>query len=135
MSTSRPISAKIIQHAEGLGAPNAELVRRRAKELAIIAGRAEFNEEDWRLAKRELLGGHETLDGNGTAQMVSMVSEHDMLAADVGHHVENLGPEDAGNMAEELIAEGMDEAIHEQMLAARRAQTDEEQEYEQEDEE
>ncbi len=58
MNHTRPTSAKIIQHAEGLGAPNAEHVRLRAQELAIINGHAEYNEEDWREAKRELHGGH-----------------------------------------------------------------------------
>ena len=59
-------------------------------------------------------------------EMAAMVSEHDMVRADLGHHVENVGLEDADNVVEELIAEGMDEAVHEQMLAARREQEIEE---------
>ncbi len=47
------------------------------------------------------------------------ISERDMTATDNGHHVENLrGGED--NMGEELVAEGMDEAMHERMLEASR---------------
>ena len=118
MSTLRPIPAKIIQHSEGLGAPSADTVRRRARELAAIDGREEFNEGDWAQAKQELHGGHESNDTNGEMEMVCLVSEHDMVAGSLGHHVENLGADDQ-NMAEELIAEGMDEAVHEQMLAAR----------------
>jgi hypothetical protein len=125
MSTMRPIPAKIIQHSEGLGAPSADTVRKRARELAVIDGRAEFNEGDWAQAKRELHGGHESNDTNGEMEMASMVSEHDMVAGSMGHHVENMGVDDQNSMAEELIAEGMDEAVHEQMLAARR-QGDEE---------
>jgi hypothetical protein len=120
MSLYHPKSAKIIQHAAGLGAPTASQVRRRALELALIAGRSEFNNEDWRQAKRELHGGHEQSGSNDEVEMSAMVSEHDMVMADVGHHIENVGMEDAENMVEELIAEGMDEAVHEQMLAARR---------------
>ena len=56
--------------------------------------------------------------------MVALVSERDMLVTDLGHHVENIGMEDSDNVAEELIAEGMDEAVHEQMLAARREEDD-----------
>src|SRR5436190_14654736 len=114
MSTLRPNSAKILQHSTGMGAPDAEMVRQRARELARIDGRAEFNDEDWRQAKRELHGGHdfgEALDGNG---MAPIVSEHDMIASDPGHHVERMGMDDE-NIVEELIAEGMDEAMHEQM--------------------
>ena len=125
MSTMRPTPAKIIQHSQGLGAPSADTVRQRARELAVIDGRAEFNEGDWVQAKQELHGGHESNDTNGEMEMASMVSEHDMVAGSLGRHVENVGLDDQNNMAEELIAEGMDEAVHEQMLAARR-QGDEE---------
>ncbi len=120
MSTTKPTSAKIIQHSEGLGAPDAETVRKRAQELAIINGREQYNEDDWRDAKRELHGGHELNDTNGEFDIAALVSEHDMITTSIGHHTENLVPEDSTNVAEELIAEGMDEAVHEQMLASRR---------------
>jgi hypothetical protein len=119
MSTMKPTPAKIIHHSEGLGVPCAETVRKRAQELARINGRTEYNEEDWRDAKRELHGGHEVNDTNGDMDMVTVVSEHDMIVSSVGHHVEKVGLDDQENMVEELIAEGMDEAVHEQMLAAR----------------
>ncbi len=119
MSPMRPHSAKIIQHSEGMGAPNAELVRRRAQEVAKINGHEEYNEADWQQAKRELHGGHELSDTNGEMEMRSAVSEHDMVRGSFGHQAENILPEDNENVAEELIAEGMDEAVHEQMLAAR----------------
>jgi hypothetical protein len=128
MSTTRPTSAKIIEHSHGLGAPSADNVRRRAQELATIDGRSEFNEEDWRAAKRELHGGHEANGNNGQVEMTALVSEHDMVSSDVGHHVENLPPDDAENLAEELFTEGMDEAVHEQMLAARSEEPSEEEE-------
>jgi hypothetical protein len=42
-----------------------------------------------------------------------------MVATDTGHHIENLrGGDD--NVLEELVAEGMDEAVHDQMLASSR---------------
>jgi len=42
-----------------------------------------------------------------------------MTATDSGHHTENMrGGED--NVIEELVAEGMDEAVHDQMLEASR---------------
>jgi hypothetical protein len=126
MNPMRPHSAKIIQHAEGLGTPNSETVRQRAREIAMIDGRSEFNEEDWRAAKRELHGGHELSDTNGDHEMTAAISEHDMVVGSLGHHTPNMMPEDNENVLEELIAEGNDEAIHEQMLAARREQSNEE---------
>jgi hypothetical protein len=128
MKMTRPTSAKIIHHAEGLGAPTAETVRRRAQELAIINGHQEFSEEDWREAKRELHGGHEQFSENGDVEMSAMISEHDMVVGSVGHHTENRRTDDSDHMGEELIAEGMDEAVHEQMLAARREEPVEDEE-------
>lgn len=122
----KPTPAKIIHHSEGLGAPSAETVRRRAQELAKINGHAEFNNEDWREAKRELHGGHEPNDTNGDMNMTSAISEHDMVVSSMGRHVENVGLDDQENMIEELVAEGMDEAVHEQMLAARTEDGEEE---------
>ncbi len=124
----RPTSAKIIQHAEGLGAPDSETVRQRAREIATIDGRAEFTEEDWRQAKRELHGGHELNDTNGDHDMTSAVSEHDMVVGSLGHHTQNMMPDDNENVLEELVAEGMDEAVHEQMLAARLEEPEDEEE-------
>jgi hypothetical protein len=124
----RPTSAKIIQHSEGLGTPTSDTVRKRAREIAMINGREEFSEEDWREAKRELHGGHEMNDTNGDMEMSSMVSEHDMVVGSMGHHSANMMPEDNENVLEELIAEGMDEAVHEQMLAARMEDRDEQEE-------
>jgi hypothetical protein len=94
-------------------------VRRRAQELAKINGHEEFDDNDWREAKRELHGGHEPNDTNGDKNMAAAISERDMIAASFGHHVENVGLDDQENVVEELVAEGMDEAVHEQMLAAR----------------
>lgn len=117
MSTPHRTSAKILQHSTGLGAPDAEMVRRRARELARISGRDEYIDEDWRQAKEELHGGHDFSGSNG-GEPGLMISGRDMIASDFGHHVERM-PMDDEHMAEELIAEGMDEAEHEQMLAAR----------------
>jgi hypothetical protein len=119
MSTTKPQSAKIIQHSEGMGMPCADTVRRRALELAQIDGRDESNEQDWLDAKRELHGGHEPNDTNGEMDMDTLISGHDMVTSSLGHHAVKMGFDDQDNLAEELIAEGMDEAVHEQMLAAR----------------
>jgi len=120
MSTTKPQSAKIIQHSEGMGIPTPETVRQRARELAQIDGREEFNDGDWTDAKRELHGGHESNDTNGEMDISEVISGHDMVASSLGHHSAKMGFDDQDNLAEELIAEGMDEAVHEQMLAARR---------------
>jgi hypothetical protein len=119
MSKMRPHPAKILSHSEGLGTPDADLVRKRAREIALINGREGYTEDDWRLAKNELHGhgpnGH--LSDEWAAEM--MYSEADGLTIDPGHHTMNLGMEDDGNVVEELIEEGLSEALHDQMVAAR----------------
>jgi hypothetical protein len=117
MSSMRPASAKIISHSEGMGTPSPDLVRQRAEEIAVINGHRHYTEEDWRQARLELHGGHDH-SLNGDRDNIAWVSEGDMLASDIGHHVPRLEMEDDGSVVEELIAEGMDEAVHEQMLAA-----------------
>lgn len=119
MNSSRPPYAKILVHAQGMGVPTPEMVRQRALELARIDGRSEYNEQDWQQAKQELHGGHEYSWDDEEDRMEQSVSERDMVATDKGHHIENLrGGED--NVLEELVAEGMDEAVHDRMLEASR---------------
>jgi hypothetical protein len=129
MDKMRPPMAKILVHSEGLGTPHAELVRRRAQEIAIINGRTEFTESDWHQAKLEL---HSSNGGDEQASeemgMASMVSEADMVAADVGHHTSRVPMEDERNMVEELWQEGMEEAEHERMLQACKEMNEKEEE-------
>lgn len=129
----KPTPAKIIQHSQGLGVPSTEMVRQRATELAQIGGRSQYNDADWHQAKRELHGGREYLANDGGAEMAVFVSERDMVISDVGHRVETFGPEGAESMGEELVAEGMEEAVHDQMLAAARVEEKEQEEEEEEE--
>src|SRR5678815_2270731 len=99
----KPTSAKIIQHSQGLGVPSMETVRQRASELARIDGRTEYNENDWREAKRELHGGHEVLNHDGNADMAAVVSERDFLISDVGHRVETSSSDMPESPGEELV--------------------------------
>jgi hypothetical protein len=118
MKAPRPNHAKILQHARGMGAPTMEDVRGRARELATIDGWAEPTEDHWRQAKRELHGGHDFENGSHEHDMQLLVSEHDFIAADPGSHTPRHSTEDDEHVVEELIAEGMDEALHDQMFAA-----------------
>jgi hypothetical protein len=119
MKASKPSSAKILNHARGLGVPTSEEVRQRARELAEIDGLQEPTEEHWRQAKRDLHGGHDFDNGCDEHDMQLLVSEHDFVSADPGSHTPRR-VDDEDHVIEELVAEGMDEALHEQMLEARR---------------
>ena len=117
----RPATAKILIHSEGLGTPHVDLVHERAEELAQINGHESHTEADWQQAKYEIHGTHH--EGEESAEEMGatmMVSGQDMVATDVGHHSARLPMEDDGNVVEELVREGMEEAEHERMLAAAR---------------
>ena len=119
MNSNRLPYAKIVVHSHGMGVPSPETVRQRALELARIDGRSEHNEQDWQRARQELHGGHPRSWDDEEDRMQESISERDMISTDHGHHTENLlGGED--NVVEELVAEGMDEAVHDRMLQASR---------------
>lgn len=120
MKAARTLQGKIISHSSGMGVPSPDLVRQRAGELAKISGHAEATEDDWKHAKEELHGGH---DNGIDSDDVQFVSERDMVAGSTGHHVGRTGFDESESLGEELVAEGMDEAVHERMLEA--ADTDE----------
>ncbi len=117
MSGNHSGDGKILQHGVGLGVATPELVRRRARELAVINGRDpdDYTDADWQRAKRELHGGHDFLHGEDAPESSEMA-----LAEENDHRVDSRTLEAPENLGEELFAEGMDEAVHEQMLAARR---------------
>jgi len=116
MSGNHSAEGKILQHAEGLGVATPELVRRRARELAVINGRdpEDYTEADWRRAKSELHGGHDFVQGEHAPEALAIPDEEET------HRVDRRISEAPESLGEELFAEGMDEAVHEQMLAARR---------------
>ncbi|MGB8352384.1 MAG: hypothetical protein WCD79_00695 [Chthoniobacteraceae bacterium] len=117
MKTHRTVQAKIVRHAEGLGVPTADLVRQRAFEIARIDGRHAFNDQDWNQAKVELHGSG-VPDGDDGEDEMQFASVHDMVPGSMGHHTLNQPPYDAQNIVAELVSEGMDEAVHDQMLEA-----------------
>jgi len=131
MKASRTASAKILNHSQGFGVPTSDEVRQRARELAEIDGHLEPNEGHWQQAKRDLHGGHDFENGSDEHEMQLLVSEHDFVSADPGSHTPRR-VDDEDHVLEELVAEGMDEALHEQMLESQRECRKEEEEEEEE---
>jgi len=124
MRMKRPLTGKILRHAQGMGVPTPETVRERARELALIDGRLRYSEADWRRAFRELHGGYHEPDAfNLTGpddQIAEIVSERDMIAPTLGHHPGRTEVDGNLSIGEELVAEGLDEAEHDRMLRCRR---------------
>ena len=107
----RPVPAKILQGHHGLGVPDPELLQKRAFEIARIQERAIPNMEDWEEADREL-HGHRF----APSQSDEGVLPAELAPGPVEHVSGTLELDDALNLVEELIREGMEEAEHERML-------------------
>lgn len=109
MNIRRPVSAKILVGAEGLGTPDQDLVEKRAREVAAIQGHEIPTVADWEEARREL-------HGRGASNEVApLIEEHVGVGEAFGAVV---GNGDETNLGEELIREGMEEAEHERMFLA-----------------
>ena len=126
MSELQPINrlGKISEHARGAGVPSPEDVEQRARELAVIAGRAgsDFSPADLEQAKLELLGV-EVAPADETTSVAS-VTEWDEVPGSSGTQAPKHGPQDEANVAEELVEQGVDEALHDEMLEARKKNID-----------
>ena len=128
MKTDPPKEAALIINATGVGTVTRKMVRKRATELALINGRSaqDVSAADWEQAKRELTGEPD-IDAKETVLESAPESERwDPLPGSTGHIVPVTsidGEDDDGrSMGEKLINEGVQEAEHDQMLQAARAE-------------
>jgi len=118
-----PLRSKVIIHGRGAGGITERDIERRAHELASINGRPPraVTARDFLEARRELAG--EDLpptiadDAEGRGALSRDPSEP---PSEFGHKVPDLEGIDEQQAAESLAEEGVEEAQHEQMLAARR---------------
>ena len=125
---SQPGTGKISVHGDGLGAPSPEQVERRAREIAIIAERdpEDFTDADWDQARRELHGAAIPTPPEETTQNAEVVEEWEVVAPSAGHRVPREGFEDDENIGEQLVAGGIEEAAHDQMVEAHREKLEQE---------
>src|SRR5213595_3566556 len=119
-------AGKITVHGNGFGAPSPDEVERRAREIALIAERNpdEFTDADWDQARRELLGAQENTAPEETEENAEVVEEWNVVASSLGHRAPRL--EDDDNLGEQLVTDGMEEAVHDQMLEARKEEREQE---------
>ena len=121
---------KITVHGDGLGVPSPELVEKRAREIALIDERDpdKFTDADWEQAKNELIGVDPSHTPEADDDVVDEMSERDEIPGASGHRVPKNGFEGEENLGEELVNGGIEEATHDQMVEARRAELEQERE-------
>jgi hypothetical protein len=123
---SHPSTGKIEVHGNGMGVASPDAVEKRAREIAMIAERDpdEFTDADWDQARRELLGTQTTIAPEETEANAEVVEEWNVVASSTGHRAPRV--EDDENLGEQLVSDGMEEAVHDQMLEARKEELEEE---------
>lgn len=106
--------------------PSPDTIEKRAREIAMIAERDpdEFTDADWDQARRELLGSQETNAPEETDENAEVVEEWNVVASSAGHRAPRN--EDEENLGEQLVADGVEEAVHDQMLEARKEELQQE---------
>ena len=117
---------KISVHGDGVGVPSPDAVEKRAREIAMIAERDpdEFTDADWDQARRELLGTQANTAPEETEENAEVVEEWNVVASSLGHRAPRV--EDDENLGEQLVADGIEEAVHDQMLEARKEELEQE---------
>ncbi|WP_438483438.1 hypothetical protein [Oleiharenicola lentus] len=124
--TPPPSSGKILRHGDGAGISSPADVARRAQENAIIDGRKHIGKDELRQAREELRGTN-LPDSTSTDEITSRGASRDPSEpiSDYGHEVPAVEAQDEQKSVERLVTEGVEEAQHDQMLAAsRRKRTD-----------
>jgi hypothetical protein len=114
--------AHIIIHDEGAGVPSPASVEQRARELALIAGRAasDYTDEDFRQARMELMQEPEPDDEEQEETSLPFEPGSGEVLGGREHQAANFGSDDECTIGQELIREGLDEALHDEMLEARK---------------
>jgi hypothetical protein len=119
MRKSHQGHGRISDHFKGLGTVTSDKVTERAREIALINGRApnHFNQDDFMEAKRELTGEG---DGEAEEETIAGLITWDEAPGTTGHPVEKVELEDEQSCAAQLVEEGAEEAEHEQMVEGAR---------------
>ncbi len=125
---SHPGSGKIAVHGNGVGAPNSEMVEKRAREIALINERDpnDYTDADWDQARKELLGDETIPSADDTDEVVDGMSDRDSVPDESGHRVPRSGFDDDDSVGDILVSGGIEEAAHDQMVEAAREDKEEE---------
>jgi hypothetical protein len=121
----------ITENGAGIGVVTEEMVGKRAAELALINGRFPdaMSQSDWDQAKRELTGKPDTDPKDALLESAPESERWDPVGGSTGHKVQDVSSEDEDadgrSDSARLVEEGVQEAEHDQMLQAAKAQQQE----------
>ena len=120
MSRNQYEDGRISNHSRGLGSVTPEMVRSRARELAIINGRspAGILDSDWAQARREMMGEGDESPQDKVLESLPESERWDPVPGSLGRKAPTVFADDEQIADEKLILEGVDEAEHDEMLLA-----------------
>jgi len=123
MKINEPTNGRILIHGKGSGSVGTADIERRARELAAIDGRSgnQITDTDLTRAEAELMGSVLPATSMEDEDAESGISRDPSEPVSVsGHEIPLREGPDEEKAVERLALEGVEEAQHEQMLAARR---------------
>jgi hypothetical protein len=124
-NTRNPAAGKIINRDHAIGLTDETDIEKRAREVASIEGHRAVNNDDRRQAQSELNGDDIPSVSDEDAQGISSLSRDPSEPASTpGRQIPDREGEDEQLATERLVAEGVNEAEHDQMVAARRKRRD-----------
>lgn len=127
MKTHTGLTGRILRHGKSVSEISNDALAERARELAIIDGRSphDITEEDLELSRAELCGEHlpETTLEDAVSSGGLTRDPSEPVSISGRQAPEQNEPEDQEVM-ERLVLEGVEEAQHDQMLAARQRRED-----------
>ena len=110
---------RISEHSKGLGTVTQEMVRARAREIALINGRSpeHLSPLDFSQAKQELMGQNYV---EPAEEKLPTSERWDPVPGTPGHQAPSVPAHDEQTDSEKLVEEGISEAEHEQMVEGTR---------------
>ena len=110
---------RISEHSKGLGTVTQEMVRARAREIALINGRSpeHLSPLDFSQAKQELMGQNYV---EPAEEKLPTSERWDPVPGTPGHQAPSVPAHDEQTDSEKLVEEGVSEAEHEQMVEGTR---------------
>jgi hypothetical protein len=119
MKATQTIKGRISGRFDGMGTVTPEMVEQRAREIALINGRAaeDFTEADLEEARAEMTGDFALDEQRAEDSGETAASLRDINPGTTGHKNAPKLPSDEQRVSEQLVQEGVDEAEHHLMLA------------------
>ncbi len=124
MKEDRIEEGRFSEQGRGLGTVTKQMIQRRAAEIALINGRpGNVLNTDVDQARRELTGEERLNPEPTAAEELPEEARWEEVPESTGQRAPTVPAPDEQTFAEKLVEEGLEDAEHDQMVKATKAQT------------